>query len=176
MHGKQSTSWVASYDKNYVVLMMVTQAGTGSGTSGPAVRKIWEALYGVKGMKVNTAKAALPGARPPAGLPVFAQDGEILPPMAPRREGQRRGTSDERRRGPPTGPAPAAAGSTGTTTRVKAARLDWVLMLAAGGAARGRRAAGLVGDLGRAATSPAATRTPTSRSSWSTSRSASCSA
>ena len=81
VHGKQSTSWVASYDKNYVVLMMVTQAGTGSGTSGPAVRKIWEALYGVNGMKVNTREAALPGAKPPAGLPVFAQDGEILPPM-----------------------------------------------------------------------------------------------
>ena len=82
MHGKQSTSWVASYDKNYVVLMMVTQAGTGSGTSGPAVRKIWEALYGVNGMKVNTDKAALPGAKPPLGLPVFAKDGEILPPIA----------------------------------------------------------------------------------------------
>ena len=67
MHGKQSTSWVASYDKNYVVMMMVTQAGTGSGTSGPAVRKIWEALYGVKGMEVNTDKAALPGAKPPVG-------------------------------------------------------------------------------------------------------------
>ncbi len=83
VHGKQSTSWVASYDKNYVVLMMVTQAGTGSGTSGPAVRKIWEALYGVKGMKVNTAKAALPDARTPTGLPVFAKDGEILPPVTP---------------------------------------------------------------------------------------------
>ena len=35
VHGKQSTSWVASYDENYVVVMMVTQAGTGSGTSGP---------------------------------------------------------------------------------------------------------------------------------------------
>ena len=70
MHGKQSTSWVASYDKNYVVLMMVTQAGTGSGTSGPAVRKIWEALYGVKGMKVDTgacraarARSRRPGCR-----------------------------------------------------------------------------------------------------------------
>ena len=83
VHGKQSTSWVASYDKNYVVLMMVTQAGTGSGTSGPAVRKIWEALYGVKGMKVDTAKAALPDARTPTGLPVFAKDGEILPPVTP---------------------------------------------------------------------------------------------
>jgi len=27
-------------------------------------------------------KAALPHAQPPAGLPVFAEDGEILPPMA----------------------------------------------------------------------------------------------
>ena len=42
----------------------------------------WEALYGVRGMKVDTAKAALPNARPPSGLPVFAKDGEILPPMA----------------------------------------------------------------------------------------------
>ncbi len=82
VHGKQSTSWVASYDKNYVVMMMVTQAGTGSGTSGPAVRKIWEALYGVKGMDVNKKKAALPDAKPPVALPVFAKDGEILPPMA----------------------------------------------------------------------------------------------
>ena len=90
VHGKQSTSWVASYDKNYVVLMMVTQAGTGSGTSGPAVRKIWEALYGVKGMKVDTAKAALPDARTPTGLPVFAKDGEILPPMARAEKGKKR--------------------------------------------------------------------------------------
>ncbi|MGN6130161.1 MAG: penicillin-binding protein 2 [Nocardioidaceae bacterium] len=82
VYGKQSTSWVASYDKQYVVLMMVTQAGTGSGTSGPAVRKIWEALYGIHGMDVNKLKAALPDATPPKRLPVFAHDGEILPPMA----------------------------------------------------------------------------------------------
>jgi penicillin-binding protein 2 len=80
VYGKQSTSWVASYDKRYVVLMMVTQGGTGSGTSGPAVRKIWEALYGIHGMNVNTKKSILPDAKPPARLPVFAQDGEILPP------------------------------------------------------------------------------------------------
>ena len=35
VYGKQSTSWVASYTKDYVVVMMVTQGGTGSGTSGP---------------------------------------------------------------------------------------------------------------------------------------------
>jgi penicillin-binding protein 2 len=81
VYGKQSTSWVASYNKQYVVVMMVSQAGTGSGTSGPAVRKIWEALYGVHGMQVNKARAALPGAKPPSALPVFARDGEILPPV-----------------------------------------------------------------------------------------------
>jgi penicillin-binding protein 2 len=82
VYGKQSTSWVASYDKQYVVLMMVSQGGTGSGTSGPAIRRIWEALYGVRGTNVNTARALLPDARPPSRLPVFAPDGEILPPTS----------------------------------------------------------------------------------------------
>ncbi len=80
VHGKQSTSWVASYDENYVVVMMVSQAGTGSGTSGPAVRAIWEALYGVTGMDVNPALAAIPGTTPPSRLPTFMNDGSILPP------------------------------------------------------------------------------------------------
>jgi penicillin-binding protein 2 len=80
VYGKQSTSWVATYDKDYVVVMMVTQGGTGSGTSGPAVRKIWEALYGIKGEDVRPAKAAIPGTTLPTRLPTFAQDGSILPP------------------------------------------------------------------------------------------------
>ena len=49
VYGKQTTSWVASYDKQYVVIMQISQGGTGSGTSGDAVRKIWETLYGVHG-------------------------------------------------------------------------------------------------------------------------------
>ncbi len=81
VYGKQSTSWLASYDKQYVVVMMVSQGGTGSGTSGPAVRKIWEALYGVRGSRVVKAEAMLPNAKPPYRLPVFAKDGEILPPV-----------------------------------------------------------------------------------------------
>ncbi|GAB3769061.1 penicillin-binding protein 2 [Nocardioides ginsengisegetis] len=80
VYGKQSTSWVATYDKDYVVVMMVSQAGTGSGTSGPAVRKIWETLYGIDGMDVNPRNAAIPGTTPPAGLPTFMKDGSILPP------------------------------------------------------------------------------------------------
>jgi penicillin-binding protein 2 len=92
VYGKQSTSWVASYDKRYVVVMMVSQGGTGSGTSGPAIRKIWETLYGVKGTRVRPEAAAIPGTKPPRGLPVFAPDGEILPPRidtTPERRGKR---------------------------------------------------------------------------------------
>jgi penicillin-binding protein 2 len=81
VYGKQSTSWVATYTKDYVVVMMVTQAGTGSGTSGPAVRAIYEALYGITGEDVNPGKAAIAGTVPPKGLPVFAPDGSILPPL-----------------------------------------------------------------------------------------------
>ena len=60
--------------------MMVSQGGTGSGTSGPAVRKIWETLYGIQGEKVVAAKAAIPGTVAPPGLPNAMRDGSILPP------------------------------------------------------------------------------------------------
>jgi penicillin-binding protein 2 len=80
VYGKQSTSWVATYDENYVVVMMVSQGGTGSGTSGPGVRAIWEALYGITGMDVNPSAALIPGTTPPDALPNFMDDGSILPP------------------------------------------------------------------------------------------------
>lgn len=80
VYGKQSTSWVASYNDDYAVVMMVSQGGTGSGTSGPAIRKIWESLYGVQGDRVVPGRAAIAGTRPPKALPTFAEDGSILPP------------------------------------------------------------------------------------------------
>jgi penicillin-binding protein 2 len=80
VYGKQSTSWVATYDENYVVIMMVSQAGTGSGTAGPAVRAIWESLYGIDGETVTPSDSAIPGVTPPAELPTFMDDGSILPP------------------------------------------------------------------------------------------------
>ncbi len=84
VYGKQSTSWVASYSKDYVVVMMVSQGGTGSGTSGPSVRRIWESLYGIEGSDVRPARAAIPGTTPPGSLPRFERDGSILPPsLAP---------------------------------------------------------------------------------------------
>lgn len=80
VYGKQSTSWVASYSDDYVVVMMVSQGGTGSGTVGPSVRKIWETLYGVQGEAVVKGKAAIPGVVADKALPTFADDGSILPP------------------------------------------------------------------------------------------------
>lgn len=87
VYGKQSTSWVATYDDTYVVVMMISQGGTGSGTSGDAVRTIWEALYGVADGAVHPDRAAIPGTVPPDGLPTFTEDGAILPPS---RSGGRR--------------------------------------------------------------------------------------
>ncbi|MDQ4006895.1 MAG: penicillin-binding protein 2 [Actinomycetota bacterium] len=80
VYGKQSTSWLASYNKQYVVVMMVSQGGTGSGTSGPAVRRIWEELYGVRGGQVHRDRAAQPGADPPERLPTVGPDGAIRAP------------------------------------------------------------------------------------------------
>jgi penicillin-binding protein 2 len=82
VYGKQTTSWLATYDRNYVVVMMIEQGGTGSGTSGDAVRHIWESLYGIKGTEVDRDRAAIPGARPPRDLPRFAPDGDIRPPAS----------------------------------------------------------------------------------------------
>jgi penicillin-binding protein 2 len=69
--------------------MMVSQGGTGSGTSGPAIRTIYETLYGIDGDRVRPGDAAIPGVVPPTKLPVFAEDGSILPPSTePKRGGQ----------------------------------------------------------------------------------------
>jgi penicillin-binding protein 2 len=87
VYGKQSTSWVASYSKDYVVVMMVAQGGTGSGTSGPAIRKIWEGLYGIRGERFVPERALIPGIVAPTGLPSFQPDGSILPPTV-RDEGE----------------------------------------------------------------------------------------
>ncbi|WP_436699368.1 penicillin-binding protein 2 [Nocardioides sp. BYT-33-1] len=80
VYGKQSTGWVASYTEDYVVVMMMSQGGTGSGSTGDGIRAIWEALYGVDGDQVDLDRAAIPGGRPPAQLPTFGDDGSILPP------------------------------------------------------------------------------------------------
>ena len=56
-------SWLVSYAPSekprYAVVMMVSQGGTGSLTSGPSVRKIYESLFGVVGNKVDPLKSIL---------------------------------------------------------------------------------------------------------------------
>lgn len=81
VYGKQTTGWVASYTEDYVVVMMISQGGTGSGSTGDAIRKIWETLYGIQGEKVLPQKAAIPGVVAPKTLPTFLEDGSILPPV-----------------------------------------------------------------------------------------------
>jgi penicillin-binding protein 2 len=49
--------------------MMVSQGGTGSGTSGPSVRKIYEAIFGIQGSKIDNTKAIFPSG-PPKLLPL----------------------------------------------------------------------------------------------------------
>ena len=80
VYGKQTTGWVASYTDDYVVVMMISQAGTGSGSTGDGIRAIWESLYGIDGETVDPAAAAIPGVVAPARLPTFRRDGSILPP------------------------------------------------------------------------------------------------
>ncbi|WP_432027047.1 penicillin-binding protein 2 [Streptomyces sp. 1222.5] len=79
VYGKQTTSWLATYSKDYTVIMTIAQAGTGSGASGEAVRNIYSALYGVKGDgSVDNKKALLP--EPQKGLPKVRTDGTIVNP------------------------------------------------------------------------------------------------
>ena len=82
--GKDDTSWFDSYapsnNPQYVVVMMVSQGGTGAGTSGPGVKKIYEALFGVNGKTANPAKSVLPGGRLPTGLPSIRSTGTIVGP------------------------------------------------------------------------------------------------
>jgi len=92
--GKQSTSWFASYapadNPQYAVVMMVAQGGTGSGTSAPSVRRIYEELFGIRGGTIDPATSILNGGAPSTTLPTIRTDGlpdypeidELLNPTA----------------------------------------------------------------------------------------------
>lgn len=77
--GKQNTSWYASYgpvnDPRYAVVVMVEQSGQGGQIAAPAVRQIWDGIYGLEGRK-----AAFRNGLPPSALPRIAADGSIAPP------------------------------------------------------------------------------------------------
>jgi penicillin-binding protein 2 len=79
-----STSWYTSYapadNPRYAVVMMVTEGGTGGKTSGPSVRKIYEALFGVTGNRVNPADSILISGEPLTQLPAVNPDGTVVGP------------------------------------------------------------------------------------------------
>ncbi|KUL68543.1 MULTISPECIES: penicillin-binding protein 2 [unclassified Streptomyces] len=83
VHGKQTTSWFATYTKDYSVVMTISQGGTGSGASGPAVRNIYDALYGVSDDgTIDKKNALLP--TPQKKLPKVRTDGTITSPKVPK--------------------------------------------------------------------------------------------
>jgi penicillin-binding protein 2 len=84
VYGQQPTSWFASFapadDPRYVVVMMVSQGGTGAGTSGASVKGIYEALFGVHDGKADPARSVLVGGDVARGLPTMGADGVPVPP------------------------------------------------------------------------------------------------
>ncbi|MBL1066523.1 penicillin-binding protein 2 [Streptomyces sp. 7-21] len=75
---QQTDSWLATFSEDYTVVMTISQAGTGSGASGPAVRNIYEALYGVgEDGSINEDAALLP--QPQRDLPEIDDSGTIIP-------------------------------------------------------------------------------------------------
>ena len=77
--GLQATSVFASFapcvHPKYVVVMMIPNSGYGSDVSGPAVRQIWDGIFGLEGHK-----AALPGGNLPTVLPHLNRAGQLVPP------------------------------------------------------------------------------------------------
>ena len=82
---KVSTSWFASFapanNPKYAIVMMVTQGGTGSKTSGPSVRKIYEEIFGVKGKNIDPGRSILLGGAPLKQLPTVRPDGTPVSPQ-----------------------------------------------------------------------------------------------
>ncbi|MFF5704277.1 penicillin-binding protein 2 [Streptomyces sp. NPDC012794] len=78
VYGKQTTSWLATYTDDFTIVMTISQGGTGSGASGPAVRNIYNAMYGLTMDGKDTGKALLP--KPQAELPTVHPDGTIDAP------------------------------------------------------------------------------------------------
>jgi penicillin-binding protein 2 len=61
--GKQTTALLVTANSDYVVLMLMTQSGTGGGACGDAVRSIWDGLYGVRDGAVHVEDALAPRAK-----------------------------------------------------------------------------------------------------------------
>jgi penicillin-binding protein 2 len=85
LFGKNATSVFASFapcnDPKYVVVVMVPDSGYGADVAAPAVRQIWDGIYGLEGHQ-----AAVPGGQLPPSLPQIISTGAIQPPAGYTRE------------------------------------------------------------------------------------------
>ena len=77
--GKNATSVFASFapcdHPKYGVLVMVPNSGFGADVAAPAVRQIWDGIFGLE-----RHKAAVPGGQLPSSLPQITATGAITPP------------------------------------------------------------------------------------------------
>jgi penicillin-binding protein 2 len=85
LFGKNATSVFASFapcdNPKYVVLVMVPNSGYGADVAAPAVRQIWDDIYGLEGHK-----AAVPSGHLPSSLPQITSTGAIAAPAGYTRE------------------------------------------------------------------------------------------
>ncbi|WP_149183117.1 penicillin-binding protein 2 [Streptomyces sp. TRM49041] len=79
VYGKQTKSWFATYTDDFTIVMTISQGGTGSGASGPAVRNIYDAIYGLDDAGNQDLKRALLP-KPQKDLPKIHPDGSIEAP------------------------------------------------------------------------------------------------
>jgi penicillin-binding protein 2 len=77
--GANATSVFASFapcnNPKYVVIVMVPDAGYGADVAAPAVRTIWDDIYGLEGHK-----AAVPNGQVPSALPPLTSTGAKTAP------------------------------------------------------------------------------------------------
>ncbi|GAA5078552.1 penicillin-binding protein 2 [Thermocatellispora tengchongensis] len=78
--GKEDTAWFASFaptqNPRFVVVAMVSQGGMGGSAAAPAVREIYEGIYGFT-KDGKRAKAVLPAGRPATEPPRLGPDGTV---------------------------------------------------------------------------------------------------
>lgn len=78
---KDDTGWFASIapanKPKYAVIFVVSQGGLGGNASAPGVRKIYEALFGVRGGTVNPKWSVLENINGNGELPSISKDGTI---------------------------------------------------------------------------------------------------
>jgi penicillin-binding protein 2 len=85
LFGKNATSVFASFapcdSPKYVVLVMVPDSGYGADVAAPAVRQIWDGIYGLEGHK-----SAVPLGQVPSAPPRISPTGAITAPSGYTRE------------------------------------------------------------------------------------------